>query len=248
MAVNKRMAPVLAEKNCTSEIAFEEPGAGLHLWFTENFPTHPGESVLTTLAINELSDDLSERLQRQFGPPTIHDHERPWVVGIWCTTPCGTWDTTHWDAPESGTTLLLHRGSGLTLVDPAYEQIRENVTQGVLKSNGIVFEQGYPILSDSTPVIAPNAFVGAWENSIRSDGIVFWDSGRGAFYNEHHICPTYWASYRVRGHTLIASDLNHHGPSRTMYLGANGLLRERGTTIVYHRVKAVEFPHSPGHC
>lgn len=100
----------------------------------------------------------------------------------------------------------------------------------------------------AAPRSTPHAFVGSWENSIRSDGVVFWDSGRGVFYNEHHICPTYWASYRVRGHTLIASDLNHHAPSRTMYLGANGLLRERGTTIVYHRVKAVEFPQSPGHC
>jgi hypothetical protein len=242
MAVNKRMAPALAEKNCTDEFAFEEPGADLHLWFTENFPTHPGESVLTTLAVNEMSDDLSERLQRQFGPPTIHDHERPWVVGIWCTTACGTWDTTHLFSPESGTTLLLHRGNGLTLVDPAYEQVREDAIQETLKSHHIIFEQGYPILSHSTQ----NAFVGSWETSMRTDGVAFTPDGHAFFFNAQHEFPTFWATYTVHDHTLVATELRHHLALRRLDLAADGLLHDRSTMKLYHRVKNVEFHRARG--
>jgi len=148
--------------------------------------------------------------------------------------------------PTSNWAAIDYTQPRATLVDPAHEQFRENVIHAELKANGIVFEQGYPVLSHSAAVIAP--FEGAWENSIRSDGVVFWDNGRGVFYNEHHICPTYWATYTVSGHTLVASDLNHHAPSRTMYLDSAGLLRERGTTMVYHRVKSVEFHRAAAHC
>jgi hypothetical protein len=157
IANKKGLPSYRSAKNCFHWIWTKTLSQGVNeqflLAFTEDYPTQPDQSVLTTLAINlsgvsESNDNLSQNIMNQFGRPSIitdsdfdqfgrHIIRKPWVIAMWCTTPC-TWNT--WDRSGSGTTLLVHRGSGLTLIDPAYEQVRDKAIAASLALHHVVVE------------------------------------------------------------------------------------------------------------
>ncbi|GAC1389641.1 MAG: hypothetical protein NVSMB31_05800 [Vulcanimicrobiaceae bacterium] len=92
--------------------------------------------------------------------------------------------------------------------------------------------------------------MGSWETAQLNEGVVFW-GGHAEFYSAGHLCPTFWATYKVQDHTVIATDRYHHERRRVLTLDANGFLHDRTAPNIYHRVQAITFPSDRGknmHC
>lgn len=133
-----------APNHCARDVDVAEGNSWLLVFFVEDLPARPGTTVAYTIAINlrttsrQAAQALTNDVLTRFGPPTLHDHAKPsWVVAAWCTDlPCH--DMNKVLGPRSPTTLFLHRGSGLTLADQAYQNARDNYAQRYLALRGIV--------------------------------------------------------------------------------------------------------------
>lgn len=136
LALHRSVVGVEEPGSCMQDIFAPYESGTLLVFFSEDLPKRPGVAVVTTLSVNDASDALMQDVMRQAGPPSVTDHGSDWVVAIWCFGfTCTSMD--QWDKPDLGPQLLVHRKSGLTLVDPMTETQSEKAVRQILTAHGV---------------------------------------------------------------------------------------------------------------
>ena len=134
-AVNGGLPLSEAVPRCTQLILYHEAGRDYSLSFIEDYPEHPGETVLISFSITLTHSvasnySLTREVLTRFGPPTQTDNKHGRLM--WCATPCRVSD---WNTVGSGFSLLLEPGNQLLMGDNAYSQRRYTAIQAFLKSH-----------------------------------------------------------------------------------------------------------------
>jgi hypothetical protein len=137
LAQHKKLVSLGGPGSCVQAIKARYAGGDLLVFFTEDIPSRPGVSIATTIALNYPTDNSAVAAVTQAaGAPTLTDG----AVAMWCFDfPCKDMNRVLAD-PNSGQTLLVHRGAGLTLNDARMHTEREVAAHKVLEAQGVTLE------------------------------------------------------------------------------------------------------------
>lgn len=136
LALHRSVVGMEEPGSCMQDIFAPYESGDLLVFFSEDLPARPGVAVVTTLSLNYVAEPAIQAVMAQAGPPSVTDRSSDWIVAIWCFGfTCTSMD--HWDKPTLGPMLLVHRGSGLTLVDPKAQAQSSKAVSDILAAHGV---------------------------------------------------------------------------------------------------------------
>ena len=139
LAEHSKEVPISGPGHCTQTIDTTFGGGSLLVFFSEDLPRHPGASVVTGIALNYPAEATLTAIVSQLGPPSITDHEHPWVVADWCYGfVCNDMNRLVGGGyPGAKEYAGVHRGCCLSVEDRATKTRSDNFIDSTLQAHGV---------------------------------------------------------------------------------------------------------------